>query len=61
MNGTVEAVAKGASVWGLIKITSWADLSYALAAVYTAILIGHWVWKNVIKPSRRKRKESVDE
>lgn len=54
-----EVVAKAGSVWGVIGITNWADLSYALAALYTALLLGHWVWKNLIKPFRRRKQGLV--
>lgn len=29
---------------------TWSDIAAFLAAVYTAILIGEWVWKRLIKP-----------
>jgi len=61
---TAELVLGGGSVWGVIKITSWADLSYALAAIYTACLLGHWLWRNIIKPLRirhaQRKAETLD-
>lgn len=29
---------------------TWSEIAAFLAAVYTAILIGEWLWKRVIKP-----------
>jgi hypothetical protein len=41
-------VAKGASV-GLAWLggLTWGELASILAAIYTAILIGEWIWKKV--------------
>jgi hypothetical protein len=43
-------VVKIATAWGALAITSWADLAAALAAVYSALLIGEWFWKKFIRP-----------
>jgi hypothetical protein len=44
------AVAKVATVWAAVGITSWADAASFLAAIYTAMLICEWLWKRVFKP-----------
>jgi len=41
---------KIASAWAAVAITSWADAAAALAALYTILLIGEWVWKKVLRP-----------
>ena len=43
-------VAKVASVWALVGITSWADLAAALAAFYSLLLIAEWFWKKLARP-----------
>lgn len=40
---------KIASAWALVGITSWADFAAFLAAIYSLILIGEWVWKKFIR------------
>lgn len=44
-----EPVLKLVSVWAAVGITSWADAASALAAIYTAVLLGEWVYKKFIK------------
>jgi hypothetical protein len=44
------AAAKLGSVWAAVGITSWADLAAVLAALYSAMLIGEFIWKKVLKP-----------
>jgi len=41
---------KIATAWAAVGITSWADFAAALAAFYTLILIGEWLWKKAIRP-----------
>lgn len=36
---------KVASVWTAVGITSWADFASMLAAFYTLLLFGEWIWK----------------
>ena len=48
-------VAKVATVWAALAITSWADLAAALAALYSAILILEWVWKKFVRPCLEAR------
>jgi hypothetical protein len=59
-SATKELVLGGGSVWGMLKITSWADLSYALAAVYTAILLCHWTWRHVVFPHTKRGKAEAE-
>lgn len=40
---------KLATVWGAVGITSWSDLAAFLAALYSALLLGEWVWKHGIR------------
>lgn len=44
-------VAAAAVVAGL----SWGDIASILAAAYTALLIGEWVWKKVLRPFAERR------
>ena len=49
-NSTVgEPVLKLFSAWAVVGITSWADAASFLAACYTLILIGEWVYKKFFK------------
>lgn len=36
-------------------IATWGDLAAMLAAIYSACLIGEWVWKKIIKPRLDKK------
>lgn len=33
------------SAWAAFGITSWSDVAALLAALYSLLLIGEWVWK----------------
>lgn len=44
------AGAKLGSVWAAVGITSWADFAAFLAALYSALLIGEFLWKKAVKP-----------
>jgi len=48
-NTVGDPILKLASVWAAVGITSWADAASALAAIYTCILIGEWVYKKFFK------------
>ena len=54
MNSLTDSVShpeiKIASAWALVGITSWADFAAFVAAIYTLILLGEWVWKKLIRP-----------
>ncbi len=51
---------KIATSWlAAVGIGSWSDFAAALAAIYTLLLIGEWVWKRFIK--HRVRKQDVTE
>lgn len=41
---------KLATAWIATLFTSWADFASFLAAVYTLLLIGDWVWKKFGRP-----------
>ncbi len=47
--------ARIASLWGVIGITSWTDFAAFLAALYSLILIGEWLWKRFIRPFLERR------
>lgn len=38
-------VAKAATAWAFVGITSWAEFASFLAAIYTTILLCEWAWK----------------
>lgn len=44
------AGTKLGSLWAAVGVTSWADVAAALAALYSVLLIGEWLWKKMIKP-----------
>jgi len=44
------AAAKLLSVWAAVGITSWADFAAFLAALYSLMLIGEWLWKKAVRP-----------
>lgn len=53
---TVAApVLKAVSAWGVVAITSWADVAAMLAAFYTVLLIGEWFWKKFGRPAAESR------
>lgn len=45
-----HSAAKVASVWVATLFTSWADVAAFLAAIYSLLLIGEWLWKKVGRP-----------
>lgn len=48
---TVTApVVKVISVWAAVGFTSWADVAAFLAAIYSLLLIGEWLWKKLGRP-----------
>jgi hypothetical protein len=45
---TVSApLAKVGTAWAAVGITSWSEAAGFLAALYTLILIGEWVYKKI--------------
>lgn len=47
---------KIATAWAAaIGIGSWSDVAAALAALYTLLLIGEWLWKKVGRPFCERR------
>ena len=55
-NETIAApVAKAATAWAVVGITSWAEFASFLAAVYSAILISEWCWKRFLRAALVKR------
>jgi hypothetical protein len=60
-------VLKLVTAWLAISITSWADVASILAALYTLLLIGEWLWKRLVRPRlegrglvKRKRRRLTD-
>lgn len=55
---TASAATKVAAVWTGVGIGqtawSWADLAAILAAIYSAILIGEWIWRRIARPAFEK-------
>lgn len=59
-------IARLASAWAAVGVTSWADFASFLAALYTLILLTEWLWKRVgrafcerrgwLKPQTKKTK-----
>ena len=43
------------SVWAAVSFTSWADVAAFLAAVYSLLLIGEWLWKKIGRPFCERR------
>lgn len=50
-------VAKAVSAWALVGITSWSDFAAMLAALYTLLLIGEWIYKKLAQ-NRAAKKEN---
>jgi hypothetical protein len=48
-------VAKVASAWAAVGVTSWSELASFLAAIYTAILMAEWFWKRFWRPVFERR------
>ena len=72
MDNEIEGkLVKAGTVWAAIGITSWADFASFLAALYSLLLLGEWMWKKLIKSflisrgyikvDRRRRKGDGDE
>ena len=38
------------TAWAAVGITAWADFAAFLAAIYSMLLIGEWVWKRTLRP-----------
>ncbi len=50
------APVKIATAWlAAIGISSWSDFAALLAALYSLILIGEWVWKKLLRPCFERR------
>ena len=47
--------AKIATAWLATLFTSWADFASFLAALYTLLLIGEWLWKRLGRPFCERR------
>jgi hypothetical protein len=48
-------VAKAATAWAAVGITSWAEFASFLAAVYSALLIAEWCWKRFLRDFAKRR------
>lgn len=48
-------VAKAATAWAAVGITSWAEFASFLAAMYSLLLIGEWCWKRFLREMLVKR------
>lgn len=48
-------VAKAATAWAAVGITSWAEFASFLAAIYSLILIAEWLWKRFGRDWAEKR------
>lgn len=56
-HGQISApILKATSAWGVVAITSLADIASMLAAIYTLLLIGEWCWKKVVRPFAEARR-----
>jgi hypothetical protein len=44
-------IAKFITAWvAAIGVSSWSDFAAMLAAIYTLLLVGEWLWKRVGRP-----------
>lgn len=50
-------IAKIASAWAAVGVTSWSEFASFLAALYTLCLLGQWFLKNVVRPVRKWRND----
>lgn len=69
MSTVTNPIAKTITVWAAVGLTSWADVASLLAALYSAVLLGEWIWKKWVRPGlecrgvikRLKRRASDEE
>jgi hypothetical protein len=47
---TVESSIGLGTAWAAVGISSWAEAASAGAAVYTLLLIGHFLWRRAVRP-----------
>lgn len=48
-------MTKIATVLAAAGVATWADAAALLAALYTGILIGEWLWRRAIRPFCERR------
>ena len=53
-DGVANVGVRLGTVWGAVAITSWTDIASALAAIYTLLLMGEWLWKKAVRPLMEK-------
>jgi len=51
----VIAGAKLGTVWAAVGITTWADFAAFMAAIYSVLLVGEFVWKKMLRRELGKR------
>lgn len=51
----VTFIAKLATVWAAVGISSWSDFAAFAASIYSCVLIGEWLWKKAIRPFCERR------
>lgn len=47
-------ILKISTAWAAVGITSWSDAAGFMAALYTAVLLGEWIWKKIRRQKTRK-------
>lgn len=55
----IAAAATGnssANAWGAVNAIPWGTIASILAAAYTALLIGEWLWKKLLRPLAERRR-----
>jgi hypothetical protein len=50
----VESSIGLGTAWAAVGISSWAEAASAGAALYTLLLIGHFLWKRAVRPLLEK-------
>lgn len=54
-------LAKIATAWAAVGITSWAEAASFAAFLYSMLLIGEWLWKRLFRPMFVKGQDRAGE
>ncbi len=45
----------GPDAWAAVNAIPWGTIASIMAAAYTALLIGEWLWKKLLRPLAERR------
>lgn len=52
---SAPGVKAGTALAAGFTVSSWSDLAAVIAAIYSACLLGEWLWKKFIRPALEAR------